>query len=190
MLDFLFAFIENIRPINDEVKEYISQNLELVEVPRNHCFLRDGDRCDHVYIVVKGILRMYYIKDGEEVCSRFAEEGQLCLSVNSFFSRVPGYEFIESVEPAIVAKFHHDKLHELYSRFEEYNYIGRVVVQQYFIRSEERLYLLRKQNAEERYLYFCEHYPQIIQRVQLKYIATYLNMTMETLSRIRRKISQ
>lgn len=85
MLDFLFAFIENIRPISDDVKGYISEHLELVEVPKNHCFLRDGERCDHVYIVVKGILRMYYLKDGEEVCSRFAEEGQLCISVNSFF---------------------------------------------------------------------------------------------------------
>ena len=190
MLDFLFEFIDDIRPISDEVKDFISQHLELVEVPRNHCFLREGERCDHVFIVVKGILRMYYLKNEEEVCSRFSKEGQLCVSVNSFFQRVPSYEFIESVGPCIVAKFHHDRLEELYSKFEEYNYIGRIVVQQYFIRSEERLFVLRKSNAEERYLYFCEHYPYILQRVPLKYIASYLSMTVETLSRIRNKISK
>jgi len=189
MLEILFSYMNSIRPLSENLKEVLAKNLEIIEVPKKHVLLKDGETSDYIYVVIKGLLRMYYIKDGEEVCSRFMEEQRMAMSVNSFYSRTPGYEFIETLEPCILARIHYDRLQKIYNEHDEFNYIARVITEVYFIRSEERLYLIRKKSAEERYLYLGEHYPEILQRVPLTYIASYLGLTLETLSRIRKKIS-
>ena len=189
MLELLFKYMNTIRPLSDELKGVLSDNLEIIEVPKKHVLLREGQVCDYIYVVVKGLLRMYYIKDDQEVCSRFMDEERMAMSINSFYSRTPGYEYIETLEPCILARIHHDRLTKIYNEHDEFNYIARVITEQYFIRSEERHYLLRKQSAEERYVYFIEHYPVLLQRVPLTYIASYMGITLETLSRIRKKIS-
>jgi CRP/FNR family transcriptional regulator, anaerobic regulatory protein len=189
MLDFLFKNINDIYPLSDALKQDLETYLEIMEVPKGHHLLRAGQRCEYVFVVVTGLIRMYYIKDQEEVCSRFAENQQLILSVNSFYTRAPGYEYIEAIEPSVIARIHYQSLEKLYRRYIEFNLIGRIITQQYFIRSEERLYLLRKQTAEERYEFLCNKYASVVQRVPLKYIATYLGITIETLSRVRKKIS-
>ncbi len=189
MLTPLFNHMNAIRPLSDEMKEVLSENLEIIEFPKKHILLKEGQTSDYIYVVLKGLLRMYYIKDDNEVCSRFMDEQHMAMSVNSFYSRTPGYEYIETLEPTTVARIHHDQLQKVYNTHDDFNYIARVITEQYFIRSEERLYLIRKHSAEERYVYFIEHYPELLQRVPLMYIATYLGITLETLSRIRKKLS-
>lgn len=189
MTDQLFNYMNTIRPLGDELKEVLADALEIIEVPKKQLLLKEGQTSDYIYVVMKGLLRMYYIKDGEEICSRFMDEQHMAMSVNSFYSRTPGYEYIETLEPCILARIHHDRLQKIYNTYDEFNYIARVITEQYFIRSEDRLYQIRKQSAEERYVYFTEHYPELMQRVPLMYIATYLGMSLETLSRIRKKLS-
>ncbi len=189
MLSPLFNFISNIKPISNELKELLAQKLEIIEVPKKTLLLREGQTCNHIHVVVSGLLRMYYMKDGEEVCSRFIDESLMAISVKSFYSRQPGDEYIETLEPCILARIHKDELELIYKEHDEFNYIARVITEQYFIRSEERQYLLRKQSAEERYLYFMDNYPHLLQRVPLTYIASYIGLTLETLSRIRKKIA-
>ena len=174
--------------MSPELKGILEQKMEIIEVPKKTVLLKDGQRCDYVYVVLKGLLRMYYIKEDDEICSRFMEEGHISISVYSFFTRNIGYEYIETIENCTLARIHHDTLQELYKTIVEFNFNIRVVTEQYFIRSEERLYLLRKQNVEDRYTFFTEHYPSLLQRVPLKYIASYLGTTIETISRIRNKI--
>ena len=87
-----------------------------------------------------------------------------------------------------MARIHYTQLQTLYKLYPELNYIARVITENYLVKSQERLFLLRRQTAEERYLYFTERYPTLLQKVPLKYIASYLGLTLETLSRIRNKI--
>jgi len=190
MLDALFNYMNSIQPLSDDLKEVLAQKLEIIEVSKRQLLLKEGQTSDYIYVVIKGLLRMYYIKDGEEVCSRFMEEQRMAMSVNSFYTRTPGYEYIETLEPSTLARIHYDSLQELYTSRNDFNFIARVITETYFIRSEERLYLIRKKSAEERYVYLTEHYPEILQRVPLTYIASYLGITLETISRIRKKLSE
>ncbi len=189
MLQSLMQFLNSFYPLNEQLAETIEKNLEVIEVPKQTLLLKDGERCDYVFVVLKGIARMYYLKDGEEVCSRFSEENQMILSVKSFFARVPGYEYIETIENCTIARIHHDNLQKIYREFIEFNFVARIITEQYFMRSEDRLYLLRRQSAEERYVYLTEHHASLVLRVPLKYIASYLGINMETLSRIRKKLA-
>lgn len=188
MLDTFLQRLRNIHLLSPAFEDAI-RSLDIIEVPKNTLLLREGQREDYAWIVIKGLLRSYYIKEGEEICSRFNSENQIVLSVASFYNRVPGYEFVETIEDSTLARVHYDRLQEFYRDYAEFNFIGRVLTEYYFTLSEQRLYLLRKQSAEERYRYFMEHYPEWLQRVPLKYVATFLGMNLETLSRVRKKIS-
>jgi CRP-like cAMP-binding protein len=189
MLNILLETMNAIRPLNDELRAVLERDLEIIEVPKKHLLLAEGQTSDYIFVVIKGLLRMYYIKDGEDVCSRFMDEQHMAMSVNSFYNRVPGYEFIETLEPCTLARIHYNKLQKIYLEHDNFNYIARVITEMYFQKSEERLYLIRKQSAEERYKYFTENYPELFQRIPLKYLASYLGITLETLSRIRKKMS-
>jgi CRP-like cAMP-binding protein len=189
MLTALLDFMNRIRPISAPLKTVLEQKLEIITLPKKTILLKEGQTCNHIHVVLSGLLRMYYIKDGVEVCSRFIDESLMTISVKSFYARTPGYEYIETIEPSVVARIHRDDLEMIYNSFDEFNYIARIITEQYFVKSEERLYLLRKQSAEERYRYFLDKYPHLIQRVPLMYIASYLGLTLETLSRIRKKIA-
>jgi CRP-like cAMP-binding protein len=188
MLATLYNYINNIHPISADVINALDSSFEIIEVPKKQLLLKDGETCDYLYLVLNGLVRLYHIEGDEEVSSLFIEEKYLFNSPQSFYLRKPGYEFIEALEPTAVARIHYNSLQQLYSMYPELNFIARVITENYFVKSEERLYLLRRKTAEERYRYFIDRYPTLLQRVPLKYIASYLGITMETLSRIRNKI--
>lgn len=188
MLTFLFDYLQSIRPISAETRADLERYLEIIEVPKHQILLKEGQVSNYIYIVIKGLLRMYYVKDGEDICSRFMAEQHISLSVGSFYNQTPSYEFIETLEHSTLARISFDHLQKLYNDHIDYNYVGRVITQDYFIKSEERLFQLRKQSAEDRYIYFATQNATLLQRVPLKYIASYLGITLETMSRIRNKI--
>lgn len=189
MLQDFLRHINTIYPVQEALQSDLMQYAEIIELPRRTCILRDGQTADYVWMVLQGLLRSYYLKDGTEICSSFMQEQHLIVSVNSFYSRQPGYEFIETLEDTILARIHYDRLQQLYKDHLSFNYIVRVLTERYTMLSEERLFLLRKQTAEERYSHLLLHDPGLLQRVPLKYIASFLGMNLETLSRIRKKIS-
>ena len=190
MLDRLFAYLDDIRPLSPELRDRLSKDLEIIEVSKKELLLRDGDRADYLWVLLSGMLRSYYIRDGVEITNRFMKENHIVVSVNSFYARKPGYEFIEAMEPSTLARIHYNTLQKLYKDFIEFNYTARVLTEHYFSSSEERLYLLRKQRAEDRYHYFMENNPDLLNRVPLGHIASFLGMNLETLSRIRRKLKK
>jgi CRP-like cAMP-binding protein len=187
MLQDFISYINTIYPVTEGLKTDLLQRTEILALPRRTHLIREGQRADYVWMVLGGLLRAYYLKDGLEICSSFMQEQHLIVSVNSFYSQQPGYEFIETLEDSVVARIHYHALQALYTAHLELNYIVRVLTERYTMRSEERLFLLRKQTAEDRYLYLLQHDPKLLQRVPLKYIASYLGMNLETLSRIRKK---
>jgi len=189
-LSKFITYINGIYPISDALQERLEQDLEVIELPKRHHLLREGERCDYGFFVIEGLLRYYYIKDDEEICSRFITENHIGISINSFYTRRPGYENIETLEPSLIARMHYDKLQKIYRDHIEFNYIARVWTEHYSSMTEHWFYLLRKQTAEERYLFFLDKYPTLLQRIPLTYIASYLGMNLETLSRIRKKISR
>lgn len=188
MLTALFAYIDTIQRLPDEARQALETQFECKEVPANQYLLRVGEVCDYTYIMLSGLVRIFYEKNGEEINSMFIEENDFFIATDSFYSRKPGDLNIQALQPSLIARIHHDKLQQLYIRYPHLNFVGRVITEQYFRKSEERLTVLRRQSAEDRYLFMLQHYPSLVNRVPVKYLASYLGMTFETLSRIRNKI--
>jgi CRP/FNR family transcriptional regulator, anaerobic regulatory protein len=189
MLTGFMNYVGGIIPLSTELKDRLESDLQIVEIGKQDIILKDRQRCDHISFVLKGLLRTYYLKDNEEICSRFVSENHVCVSIISFFTRKPGNEYIQALEPTILARIHFDALERIYRDFPEFNIVSRKWTEHYCCMSEQRQSLLRRQSAEERYRSFLELYPDLTQRIALKYIATFLGMNTETLSRIRKKWS-
>jgi len=115
------------------------------------------------------------------------KEGDVIISVESFFKQIVSYENIQAVEECVVYYIYYNELQYIYGHFPEFNFIGRVLIEKYYALSEQRLYSIRMQRGHDRYQYLLDHFPELIQRLPSKYIASYLSITEETLSRIRSK---
>src|SRR4051812_26304329 len=96
MLTAFFQWIEKIHAVDAPLREALLREVEEITVPKKTLLLREGQRSDWAFMVEQGLLRSYYLKDGEEVSSRFMPEGSLVVVVHSFYSRQPGYEFLET----------------------------------------------------------------------------------------------
>jgi hypothetical protein len=107
--------------------------------------------------------------------------------VYSYYTRKPGYENIVALEDTVLVSLHYDHMQLLYNRHPVFNYIGRVITEKYLYLLEIEVFYLRKQKAEDKYQYILKYFPELLQRVPLKYLATYMGMNFETLSRIRAK---
>jgi CRP-like cAMP-binding protein len=119
------------------------------------------------------------------------KEGDVIISIESFFLQKPGYEYIQALEECEVYYIEYDELQQFYRDFPEFNATGRILTEKYYCQSEQRLYSMRMQRAPERYAYLQEHQPELLQRVASKYIASYLGLTEVTFSRIKnRKIKK
>lgn len=185
MLTKLIKYLNDICQMPAGLHNDICTYADIKEFKKAEFILREGSIANYTCWVIKGAARSYYIKENEEVTTKFILEGAPITSIYSYYSRRPGNENIVALEDITLAYFHYDQMQQMYKDYPEFNVIGRVITERYLLFSEIELYNLRKTKAEDRYRFFEKHYPQLLQRAPLKHIATYLGMNLETLSRIR-----
>jgi CRP-like cAMP-binding protein len=116
------------------------------------------------------------------------KEGDIIVSVESFYQQKSSYESIQALEDCFITYIDHGELQYIYRHFEEFNYIGRVLTEKYYCQSEQRLYSMRMQRSQERYDYLLEHHPELVLRVAAKYLASYLGITEVTMSKIKSRM--
>jgi CRP/FNR family transcriptional regulator, anaerobic regulatory protein len=138
-----------------------------------------------IWFIEKGMLRCFYMLEDKEVSSWFMKEGDVTVSVESFFRQTISYESIQALEDSTVHYITFDELQFIYRNFIEFNFIGRLLLEHYYTLSEQRLYAIRMQRSPDRYAYLMEHHPELIQRVPSKHLASYLGIMDVTLSNIK-----
>jgi CRP-like cAMP-binding protein len=190
MIEKMFAALERLHHLNDVMKERLTAITEIKTFPKNHLLLKEGETSNYACFVLKGFARAYYVIDGKAITSRFMTEDFMITSWISFYTRKPGYEYIELLEDSVLGCMHYNDVQALYKDLPGFNMVGRKLIEYYFFLAEQRTQMLRKHTAEEKYHFFLQHYPDLLQRVSLKYIATYLGMSEETLSRVRGKAAR
>lgn len=181
----LFDLINGIRPLSPELTQVLPTYLSRRQLPKKTQLLVEGQVCDQLYFIEEGLARAYYYNNEEDVTAWFMPENNLILAVRSFFRQEPSYEYIELLEDATIVSIKHSDLQHLYEQYPEFNYVGRVLTERYYVLSEERGLFLRRKKGKERLEGLLKIFPQIFNRVPLKHVATYLGMKPETLSRLR-----
>lgn len=181
----LLLFLETIYPLSEDIKHYLLVTLKEKHLAKKEFLLKGGHVSRIVCFIAQGLLRCYYVKESQEICSWFMKEGDVIISVESFFRQKPGSETIQALEDCLLYYITYDELQHLYRRFPEFNFIGRVLLEKYYMLSEQRLHSLRMQSAGERYRWLLENHSELVLRAPAKYIASYLGIEETTFSKIR-----
>jgi CRP-like cAMP-binding protein len=148
-------------------------------------FLREGQIADYIWFIESGSIRIYYKKEDREVTEWLALEGQFFLSITSFFSRTPSRLMIHTMEPSVIWGIHHNDFMRMADEYHEIEKLLRKMVTGSLILSQQRMESIQFETAHQRYQKLLNASPGIVQRVPMQYIASFLGITKETLSRIR-----
>jgi CRP-like cAMP-binding protein len=184
-MERLIQLLDSIYPMSDGCKEALREQLKIRETAKKELLLRAGHICQHIYFVEQGLLRCFYYKNDVEICSWFMKEGDVVVSVESFFNQTTSCESIQALEDCTLYYISYKELQEIYRKFLEFNFISRVLTEKYYCLSEQRLFSIRMMRSTERYDCLLEQHPGLISRVPAKYLASYLGITPEMLSKIK-----
>lgn len=184
-MDTLQKAIENISPLSPGSMSSFLQVWKHWSVPKDHLLLREHSISDYIYFIKKGIARIYYHKNDKEITEWIAMDEQFFLSISSFFERRPSLLVIQTLEASEVYGIHHNDLMTLADQHHDVERLLRKMVTTSLILSQVRMDSIQFETAQQRYERLLNTSPHIIQRVPLSYIASFLGVTLETLSRIR-----
>ncbi|REG90982.1 Crp/Fnr family transcriptional regulator [Algoriphagus antarcticus] len=174
--------------ISERAKVAFASHLEEFEVEKGFLLEKEGQVSKYLYFVSQGSARSYYIRENRDITVSFTLDEEFVTAMHSFITRKPSYENIETMEKSKVFKISYEDLQVCFIDFPELERAYRMILEQYYIVLEEQQIFTKFKTARERYLELMQYRPKVIQRASVGQIASFLDMTIETLSRIRAKI--
>lgn len=157
----------------------------ILHIPKNEDLQPIGKTCKTIYFINKGVARIYYYKDGQDITDSFAFENQIIVRVESLFTGQPSRKGIQVLEDTELVAIDANRLFELYDRCPDIERLFRKVFEASHVELVNRIEGIQFHSAEERYRALLVEAPDLVLRVPLKYIASYLGITQVSLSRIR-----
>lgn len=147
--------------------------------------IRKGEIDSRIFIITEGVWREYCFKNGEEATIWFSVAGEITFSVMGYVSKAPSLLYVESVTDSEAICISREKLYEMYASSLEMANLGRRIIENFAVLYERWHIEMWRQNALERYISLMDEYPEVILKIPMKYIASYLGVTAQSLSRIR-----
>ncbi|MCV9928107.1 Crp/Fnr family transcriptional regulator [Flavobacterium sp. LS1R49] len=169
----------------EEVVRLFSQR----NIRRKGFLLQEGDFCRHYFFIVSGCFKMFAVDpSGKEHNLQFAAENDWISDLHSFYAHEPSRMHIEAVEPSVILQIQHDDLLYLFVNYHKFDRNFRIITERKYINFQNRILQNISSTAEERYISFTSEYPELVNRIPNTQIASYLGITPEFLSKIRKKI--
>lgn len=186
----LIEHFESYLPLSAAEKQLVETRATLRKIKRRQMILQEGFVCKHYAFVVEGCFRMYGVdKKGTEHNIQFAAENDWIADIGSFHSGKPSQLFIEAIEPSVVLQIGKEDLYFLYLSIPKLDRIFKVIIENKYVELQNRVLQNISSTAQERYLNFLEQYPTLSQRLPNVQIASYLGITPEFLSKIRKDLT-
>ncbi|WP_026813659.1 Crp/Fnr family transcriptional regulator [Arenibacter certesii] len=180
--------LDNIYPLPETSKQMLQKHINKVSFPKGHILLR-ADRIEkNIYFIKQGIVRAYAKTADSEITFWFGKEHDTIISMKSYIENLKGYEDIELLEDCELYELKAEDLKRLFEEDISISNFGRKLAEKELIRTEEKLISQQFKTATQRYKELIKNNPDLVQRVQLGYIASYLGITQVSLSRIRAQI--
>lgn len=183
MLDKLHTYTD----VSTDDLELLKNAVVPCSIKRGEYLVKEGEICQGLGFVTKGIFRVYALQEIEEKTIHFVCPGDFTGAFSSFISQSPSNLFVQAVTDVEFLSLSYKALNELYDRSHKLERLGRLIVEALFLAKDNRVISFIKYNASERYQKLIEKQPEIAHHVPLQYIASYLAIKPETLSRIRAK---
>ena len=187
----LFANFDDYIPLDEEERKDLSKKVIERKIKRRQFILQEEDICKHYTFVAEGCFKKFQVdQKGTEHNLQFIAENDWIMEIDSFYNEKPSRVFIEAIEPSIILQITKPDLINLFMSNPKFNRNFRVIIENRFVELENRVLQAISSTAEERYLTFLAQYPKLSQRLPNTQIASYLGITPEFLSKIRKEISK
>ncbi|HMJ71079.1 MAG TPA: Crp/Fnr family transcriptional regulator [Cyclobacteriaceae bacterium] len=186
MHSLILANVTKHITLTDEEKTSFTSRLKQISVPKKDILLNEGQVCRAIYFVNGGTLRAYHVdRQDRETTIMFGVADWWITDMYSFLNQVPAIMHLDALENSEVLELSKENMDSLYIDVPKFERFFRIIVQNAYVREQVRVIQNLSMTAEERYEIFLKKYPQVVQRVTLKQIASYLGITPEFLSTIR-----
>lgn len=191
MFDKIKTYYNQLLPqLTNEEWQAIEDCLTIKHLKKGEHLVKQGEICNHVSFVNKGLIRFYMVVDGKEIPTGFFMQNQYGSAYESFLTRQPSNENIDILEDAELLQLDYTSMQMLYSKYPIFQVFGRKVAEQLFIVLSQRVDALQLLTPEQRYQKLIDNGSLLLQQIPQYMLAAYIGVTPEHLSRIRKKLTQ
>ncbi len=184
-MEQLFTYFRKFNSLSKEAEDAIAEISNSITIKKNKDLQAIGHTCKTIYFIKKGVARIYYLNDGIDITENFFFENNIIARVESLLTGKPSRKAIQILEDAEIISINANALFELYDRFPEIERLFRKIFEAAYVDTVNRIEGIQFHTAEERYKALLHEAPDVLKRVPLKYVASYLGITQVSLSRIR-----
>ncbi len=176
---------DNYSKLTVECQKELSNVSKILMLKKGETLVKEGQHSDKIYFIIKGCARAFYLKDGKDISDWFAFEMEFISSIISFFLDIPSPHFIELLEDSMLLELSKKDVESLADKYHDFERLSKTIVTKTMLQQQERISSMQFHSAEEKYENILSIRTNITQRVPLTHIASYIGITLETLSRIR-----
>lgn len=189
-MDLLVKTIRSYIPLSEDDETIIRSLFRLQKVEKGHFLLQAGNICKDIFFIEQGLVRYYTVVDGEEKTSYFNKEGEFVCNYPSFLPQKPSETFIEALEPCTVYSISHSNMQQFYAQVKYGERFGRLAIEDVYLNLINQVVSLYNDPPELRYQLFLSRFPDLGQRIPQYYIASYVGIKPQSLSRIRKRLTE
>jgi CRP/FNR family transcriptional regulator, anaerobic regulatory protein len=186
-MEGMYKVLSDFIPLSEDFKKDLEQGLIPLSLPKNHFLLGPPKTAEHIFFLVKGFVMGYSFDDGQKRVDSFWGPGDIILSQAGCFEKISHGEFIQLMETSEVLCLPHKALAGLFETHKEARALYRIVLGGYYINSRERFVDLQRLTLRQRHEKLLARYPHIEQKLPQEHIASYLSITPQSLSRLKRQ---
>lgn len=180
----LFDFLNSIQPMSSGLKNHLIQVITIERHKKGDILVSTGEVCNYLYFIKSGLIAGYIREGKRKKCTWFHKEGNVVMSVESFYRRTPSQEDIEVLEDATLVSISFDELEKTYQLFPEFNVHGRMLLQRYYPIWVSMHYSARYNSAIGKFNFFMKMFPDFIGRMPYKSIASFIGISHTYLSQL------
>lgn len=186
-LEKLFAALPLSDPLSESFKVSLQQEAIYLSLPKNHFLVEAPRPADHVYLLEDGFAIGFVFEEGQKKIHSFWGAGDVVLTPQGCFERAHPVDFVQLTENSNVWCLHHTALPHFFESFREARELYRLVIGRYCTLLQARLFDLQHRDTWQRYEKLLHQFPHLEQRISQEYIASYLGITPQSLSRMKRE---
>ncbi|WP_299245622.1 Crp/Fnr family transcriptional regulator [uncultured Aquimarina sp.] len=186
---YLDSYLKICPQLKKDELNFIRDNLSITQLEKRQFYLKSGQIQKEMSFVHQGLLKSYYIdKQGKKVTISFIDENFYAADYPSFIQQKPSKYYIETIEPTIMVNLSYAAMQKAYKNYKNFENYGRLIAEQILLKKQDRIESFLFENAEERYIRFIKKNQDILPRISVSDLSSYLGIERQSLTRIRKKL--
>lgn len=180
--------LDRVYELPAKIKDDLWQKVNVKHYTKHDPILRQGQVEGYMTFLYEGMIRAYHLQDGKEISLDFRFSGEMMTAYTSYISQKPSPIAIDALEDCIVLRISKKDVESLHDKYHKFERLGRLTSEYFYLRRIQREIEILSYSAEERYLHLLKRQPDLVAKIPVKHLASYLGIHKQSLSRIRSKV--